>query len=120
MTVRSRNTTGLTSLKEREGGKTYFRSAPLTLGKQSMGTISATNPQANAPIGILALPRFHGPGLNRFPTKNTLMKIGMVNATKAATAAIEKIAPMATVPPNMSSVMAIPMVVLNQTAFTGV
>lgn len=85
-----------------------------------MGTIKATNEQASTPIGRLNLPRFHGPGLNLLPTKNTRMKIGIVKATNADTAAIEKIAPMAISPAKMSKVMRIPMVVLNQTALTGV
>jgi len=85
-----------------------------------MGTIRATNATAAMPIGRLALPRFQGPFLNRLPTKNTRMKMGIVKATYAATAAIEKRAPAASGPPNIKSTMSIPIVVLNQTALTGV
>lgn len=85
-----------------------------------IGTIKATNAHAHTPIGILSLPRFQGPARNLFPTKKTLMKIGIVNATKAATAAIEKMAPMATGPPKIRSVRQMPMTVLNHTALTGV
>ena len=42
-------------------------------------------------MGMLKRPRFHGPGLNLLPTKNTRIKIGVVNATKAARAPILKI-----------------------------
>ena len=69
---------------------------------------------------MLNRPKFHGPGLNLLPTKNTLMKIGIVKATNAATAAIEKRAPAASVPPKMRRVMRMPRTVLNQTALTGV
>ena len=105
---------------EGKGNKTYSRSAPVPLGKHKIGTISATNAHAHTPIGVLARPRCHGPARNRFPTKNTRMKMGVVNATKAATAAMEKSAPAATDPPKMSRVMRIPMTVLNHTALTGV
>jgi hypothetical protein len=50
------------------------------LGKHNIGTMSATNTDASAPMGIDTLPRFHGPGRNRLPTKKTRMNIGMVNA----------------------------------------
>lgn len=85
-----------------------------------MGTISATKALAIHPIGMLNRPRFHGPGRKRFPTKNTLIKMGKVNATKAAQAPMENIAPIARDPPKISSKRAHPMAVLNQTAFTGV
>lgn len=42
--------------------------------------MSATNADANAPMGMENLPRFHGPGRNLLPTKKTRMKIGIVNA----------------------------------------
>ena len=48
------------------------------------------------------------------------MKIGMVKATKAPTAAMEKRAPIAMGPPKMSRTMRVPMMVLSQTALTGV
>lgn len=48
------------------------------------------------------------------------MKIGIVKATKAATAPIEKRAPAASGPPKISNVMQMPTTVLNQTALTGV
>lgn len=50
-------------------------------GSIKIGTIKATNPHAAHPIGRLHLPKFHGPGRKRCPTKNTRMKIGMVKAT---------------------------------------
>ena len=89
-------------------------------GKHNIGTMSITKAHAAAPIGILILPRFQGPGLKRLPTKKTLMKIGIVKATKAANAPMEKMAPIATGPPNISNVVRMPMTVLNHTAFTGV
>lgn len=82
--------------------------------------MSTTNAQAAAPMGREYRPRFHGPGRKRFPTRKTRMKIGIVNATKAATAAMLKIALMAYVPPKISRVRRIPIAVLNQTALTGV
>jgi hypothetical protein len=45
-----------------------------------MGTMSATKADAITPIGIESFPRFQGPGRNLLPTKNTRMKIGIVNA----------------------------------------
>jgi hypothetical protein len=72
------------------------------------------------PIGLLNLPRCHGPRRNRLPTKNTRMKMGIVNATIAAMAPTEKIAPMETEPPKMRSRSRMPIAVLNQTALTGV
>jgi len=74
------------------------RSLPVTLGKHKMGTMSATNALAIAPIGRLKRPRFQGPGRKRLPTKKTRMKIGVVKAMKAAQAAMLKTAPMATSP----------------------
>jgi hypothetical protein len=55
-----------------------------------MGTMSATKADAIMPIGMENLPRCHGPGRNLLPTKNTRMKIGIVNALSS------KLAPMAT------------------------
>ena len=46
--------------------------------------------------------------------------MGIVNATNAATAAIENMAPIATVPPKINNVIRIPITVLNHTALTGV
>ena len=80
----------------------------------------ATNPQAKLPMYMLKGPKFQGPGLNLLPTKKTRIKIGIVKATKAATAAIENRAPAASGPPKTRSVMRMPSVVLNQTALTGV
>lgn len=99
---------------------TYSRSDPVKLGSMRMGNIKATKAQANTPMGRLALPRCHGPLLNRSPTKNTRIKIGVVKATKAATAAIENNAPAASVPPKIKRVIRIPTMVLNHTALTGV
>lgn len=48
------------------------------------------------------------------------MKMGMVKATNAAMAPMENKAPAASSPPKMRTVMARPMMVLNQTALTGV
>jgi hypothetical protein len=59
---------------------THVRSAPTTLGKHKMGTMSATKADANTPMGMDSLPKFHGPGRNLFPTKKTRMKMGIVNA----------------------------------------
>lgn len=97
-----------------------MRSAPVELGNIRIGTISETKAQAALPMYMLYLPKFHGPALNLFPTKKTLMKMGIVNATKAATAAMEKSAPAASSPPKMRKVMQMPRPVLNQTALTGV
>lgn len=99
---------------------TYSRSLPVTLGSIRIGTINVTKAQANVPIGILAGPRFHGPGLKRSPTKKTRIAIGIVKATKAATAPIENKAPAASGPPKMRRSITIPIMVLNQTALTGV
>lgn len=100
--------------------ETYSRSAPVELGNIRTGTIRATNAQAAAPIGKLNLPKFHGPARNLSPTKNIRMNIGMVNATKADTAPMEKSAPTAVGPPKRSKVIKMPMMVLNQAALTGV
>lgn len=54
------------------------------------------------------------------PTKNTRMKIGVVNATKAAQAPIEKMAPIVNEPPKINRSNRQPIDVLSQTAFTGV
>lgn len=99
---------------------TYSRSEPVTLGNIKIGTMSKTNAQAILPMTMLYFPKFQGPGLNLLPTKNTRIKMGIVNATKAATAAIENRAPAAILPPNINKVMQIPRPVLNQTALTGV
>ena len=80
----------------------------------------ATNAQAALPMYMLQRPKFQGPGLNLLPTKKTRMKIGIVKATKAATAAMENSAPAASSPPKTRRVMRMPSVVLNQTALTGV
>ena len=103
-----------------EFANTHVKSEPVKLGSMRIGTIRDTNPQAALPMYILKGPRFHGPALNLLPTKKTRMKIGIVNATKAATAAIENSAPAASGPPKTRRVMRIPRVVLNQTALTGV
>ena len=100
--------------------KTHSRSEPVKLGSIRIGTMRATNAQAALPIYMLKGPKFQGPALNRLPTKNTRMKIGIVNATNAATAAIENRAPAASGPPKTRRVMRMPSVVLNQTALTGV
>ena len=78
------------------------------------------NEQAIIPIGLLNLPKCHGPCRKRFPTKNTRMKMGIVKATYAAMAPTEKMAPIAIGPPKIKSSKQIPTDVLNQTAFTGV
>lgn len=85
-----------------------------------MGTMSVTNADPTAPMGMLKRPKFQGPGRKRSPTKKTRMTMGMVKATKAAQAPMLKIAPMARSPPNMSRRSRIPTLVLAQTAFTGV
>lgn len=103
-----------------EAGNTYSRFDPVRLGNIRMGTINMTKVQAAMPIGKLALPKCQGPLLNRLPTKNTRIEMGIVKATNAATAAIEKRAPAASGPPNIKRLRQIPMVVLNQTALTGV
>lgn len=53
------------------------------LGKHRIGIISKTNPHATLPIALEYFPRFQGPGLKRFPTRKTRMKIGIVNALSA-------------------------------------
>lgn len=72
------------------------------------------------PMGLLKGPKCHGPLRNLSPTKKVLMKIGIVKAMKAANAATLKIAPMAMLPANIRQRRRHPMVVLNQTALTGV
>lgn len=102
---------------------TYRRGGVLVVvvvGSIKTGTINATNAHAAHPIGRLKRPRFHGPGRKRFPTKNTRMKIGIVKATKAATAPMEKRAPAGTGPAKIRRERAMPMAVLNHTALTGV
>lgn len=92
----------------------------VAVGSINTGIIRATNAHAAPPIGMLNLPRFHGPGRKRSPTKNTRMKIGILKAVYAATAPMEKSAPAATGPEKMSRDRRMPMAVLNQTALTGV
>lgn len=101
-------------------GFTYSRSLPVTLGSIRIGTINITKAQAAVPMGMLARPRFHGPGRNRFPTKKTRMKMGIVKATKPARAPMENKAPAARAPPKIRKVIRMPMNVLNHTALTGV
>src|SRR5271155_4565768 len=96
------------------------RLEPVTAGKHRMGIMSPVKHEAREPMIKLNLPRCHGPRRKRLPTKKVRMKMGMVKATKAAMAAMLKIAPIATLPPKMSRVRQIPMTVLNQTALTGV
>ena len=96
------------------------RSDPVLEGNIKIGTIRMTKAHAVAPIGVLNFPKFHGPGRNLLPTRKTLIKIGIVKATKAATAPIEKSAPTARAPPNIKKVMRIPMPTFHQTALTGV
>ena len=107
-------------IKHRTWQSSYLRSDPVKVGKQNTGSMRATNEHAATPIGVLHLPKFHGPGLNLLPTKKTLMNIGMVKATKAAKAPMEKMAPMARGPPKSNNVMRTPITVLNHTALTGV
>ena len=120
--IHTRRTSRLSALgrawNESEG--THSRSEPVTLGSIRIGTMRATNPQAAPPMYMLKGPRFQGPARNLFPTKKTRMKMGIVNATKAATAAIENSAPAASGPPKTRRVMRMPSTVLNQTALTGV
>ena len=99
---------------------THSKSEPVTLGSIKIGTMRATNAQAALPMYMLNGPRFQGPALNRLPTKKTRMKMGIVKATKAATAAMENSAPAARSPPKTRRTMSIPSTVLNQTALTGV
>ncbi|KAL9103530.1 MAG: hypothetical protein Q9163_001448 [Psora crenata] len=89
------------------------------LGSIKIGTIKATKAHAATPIGVLNFPRFHGPARNLLPTKKTRMKIGIVKATNAPRAVIEKRAPTGIAPPKIRRVMRIPMTVLSQTALTG-
>ena len=103
-----------------EFATTHSKSEPVKLGSMRIGTMRATNAQAAHPMYILKGPKFQGPALNRLPTKKTRMKMGMVKATKAATAAMENSAPAARGPPKTSRTMRIPSTVLNQTALTGV
>ncbi len=89
-------------------------------GKHKIGTIRATKALAMHPIGMLSFPKFQGPGRNRLPTKKTLMKMGVVKATKAASAPMLKMAPMARFPPKIRRSRQQPTALLNQTALTGV
>ena len=70
--------------------------------------------------GMEKIPRFQGPGRKRLPTKKTRMKIGVVKATKAVQAPMEKMAPMLTSPPKMRRRRRMPTEQLSQTALTGV
>lgn len=58
-----------------------FKSAPLTVGKQSTGIINNVNAVATVPLNLLHRPKFHGPGRNLFPTTNVRNATGKVNAT---------------------------------------
>jgi len=108
------------------GGPTYqfieakVRLSPVLAGKHRIGTIKATKALAIHPIGMLSFPKFQGPGRKRLPTKKTLMKMGVVKATKAASAPILKMAPMARLPPKIRRSRQHPTALLNQTALTGV
>lgn len=99
---------------------TDLRLPPTELGSIRIGTMRTTKAHEAPPMNMLYLPRFQGPGLNRSPTKNTRIDIGIVKATNAAIAPIENKAPTARGPPKISKVIRIPTHVLNQTAFTGV
>lgn len=96
------------------------RFSPLTDGKQRMGSITRMNAQPATPIGLLNLPKCHGPRRNRSPTKKVLMKIGTVKATIAEMAPTLKIAPIAIAPPKIRRRRTIPTATLNHTALTGV
>lgn len=85
-----------------------------------MGTMSAVKQDAVMPMGRENLPRFQGPWRKFEPTKATLMNTGVVKATKAAMAPMEKSAPAARLPPKIRRSRMHPIVVLNQTALTGV
>lgn len=76
-----RNNRELNGLVKNEDAKeTHVNSAPVTLGKQRMGTMRMTKAEAMTPTGILYLPRFQGPARKRLPTKKTRMKMGVVKA----------------------------------------
>lgn len=110
------------------------------LGKQRIGIMRTTKEQDIHPIGLLKTPKCHGPLRKLSPTKKVLIRIGVVKATyceRAARAAIsiaekvkgkighnppamEKMAPIVTLPPNMRQQRRIPMIVLIITALTGV
>lgn len=112
--------------------------APVTLGKQRIGTMSMTKAEAMVPVGMEKRPRFQGPGRKRLPTKKTRIKIGVVKAlnlldffedvkenervthTKAPIAPMLNNAPIANSPPKMSSKQAMPTAQFNHTALTGV
>ena len=85
-----------------------------------MGTMTEVKAVAAVPMNGANLPRCQGPGLNLLPTMNVLIVIGIVKATKAAKAPIEKIAPIARSPAKIRRVRSIPTMQLNQTALTGV
>ena len=96
------------------------KSEPVTAGRHSTGIITAVKQVAAVPIKGENFPKCHGPRRNLFPTKNVLMVIGIVKATKAPIAPILKMAPIAISPAKIKNVRAMPMAVLNHTAFTGV
>ena len=100
--------------------KLAFKSLPVTLGRHKIGIISDVKHVARVPTTGENFPKCQGPGRNRLPTRNVRMVIGIVKATKAAIAAMLKIAPIAMRPPNIRKVRQMPMTVLNQTALTGV
>lgn len=111
--------------REREMRRTYFilatvRSEPVTAGKHRIGTMSAVKQDATMPVGIDRRPRFQGPGRNLLRVKATRMKVGVVKATKAAMAPMEKRAPAARVPPKIRRSIMQPRVVFSQTALTAV
>lgn len=120
----------------------WFRSNPVTAGKQRTGMISATQEQAIIPTGFEKRPRFQGPiprtsihskwvhafavmyirlpGLNLSPATTSFRKTGNVKAIYCAMAPILKTAPIAIGPANIRRPNKAPMVVTNQTATTGV
>lgn len=63
------------------------------------------NAHDSTPMGMLNLPRFQGPGLNLFPTKKTLIEIGIANAVNIAEAAIENKEQMPMGPPKVRKSM---------------
>ena len=116
----TRSTLSAAKRAKRDFATTHSKSEPVRLGSIKIGTMSATKAQAALPMYMLKGPKFQGPALNRLPTKKTRMKMGMVKATKAATAAMENSAPAAIEPPKTRRTIRMPSTVLNQTALTGV
>lgn len=118
----------------------------MTLGKQRTGIMRATKEQATVPQAIEYLPRFHGPGRKRSPTKRMRMAIGIVKDLEthqsvsnkpsslcirkknisdkthvnAAIPPIENSAPTARLPPKISVKRKIPITAFPHTALTGV